>query len=262
MPIIQEQSVQLPLPTEEYTDPTLIFEDVGLNNSNDEESEGDDLDDSLVAEFHQMLESCDSERDEYATLLSLFYGANLTQTAFSMVVQFLNLCGSNIPKKFDHLVDRFLDIKDKNCIHPSKDFTKVYHCKVCEKTLSLLAFPKQRQCSKCKTRLSMHYCFNIESQMKSLINRNVIKFNQASELSSDSTTISDVVDCKLYRDFLETSQGESVLNGNGFTLSLNTDGANPSNKSSISLWPVFLTVNEIPIEERYCIENVIVASNN
>ena len=108
----------------------------------------------------------------------------------------------------------------------------------------------------------MHYCFNIENQIRKLIDKNIIVFNQISCISPISTTISDVVDSELYRNFLSTDQGKSVLNGNGFTLSLNTDGANPSNKSKISLWPVFLSVNEIPIEERYCIENVIVAGKH
>ena len=203
-----------------------------------------------------------SELLSQVALLSLFYGANLTQTSFNIVVKFLNLRGSNIPQKFDHIVNKFFNKKYNDCVHPFKEFTKIFYCKECDKTIDMLDFSKQRHCLRCKTRLTMHYCFNIESQIRNIINRKIINFEQASGLNSDSAIISYVVDCTWYREFLKTSQGQSVLNGKGFTLSLNTDGANPSNKSTISLWPVFITVNEIPIEERYCIENVVVAGKN
>ena len=42
---------------------------------------------------------------------------------------------------------------------------------------------------------------------------------------------------------------------------MNTDGIALAEKSNLSLWPIFLAINEIPIEERFCIDNVIVAGN-
>ena len=48
---------------------------------------------------------------------------------------------------------------------------------------------------------------------------------------------------------------------NKFTLAINTDGIKFADKSSLSLWPVFLTINDLKIEERYSFENIIVAGN-
>ena len=90
------------------------------------------------------------------------------------------------------------------------------------------------------------------------LNKNIINFDRQAA-TAECSTISDIVDGSIYREFLQSAQGKCVLRGNGFTLSLNTDGADPSDKSTISLWPVFLVINEIPLEKRYCIENIIIA---
>lgn len=42
---------------------------------------------------------------------------------------------------------------------------------------------------------------------------------------------------------------------------INTDGIALCNKSNLTLWPVFLCINEIEIEKRFAIENVIVAGS-
>ena len=86
-------------------------------------------------------------------------------------------------------------------------------------------------------------------------------FDQAAsiDLSTEPEFVSDVIHGEIYRNFLKTSEGNSLIAGNGFSLSINTDGCNPSDKSSISLWPIFLCINEIRVGERYCPENIIIA---
>lgn len=236
------------------TDGALDYTD---NNTDDEDET--DINDTIDPEFQGLLESA-TEKERYAALLALFYGANMSQTAFKIVVQYLNMGGSDIPQKFDHVVNRFLADNLEGKLHPTKNYVKTYQCKRCSYKTSVLSHPKQRTCLKCKDRLAMHYHFDIESQIKRIVNKNIINFNHAS--NSESSTISDIVDGSIYQEFLHSAQGKCVLDGNGFTFSLNTDGANPSDKSSISLWPVFLVINEIPLEERYCIENIIIAGKN
>ncbi len=93
----------------------------------------------------------------------------------------------------------------------------------------------------------------------------VINFKEASSKNLDENLISikDVTDGCLYRSFLQTNEGKIVLKGHAITLSINTDGCNPSdNPSAPSLWPVFISINEIPLNQRYCIENTIIAGKN
>ncbi len=101
----------------------------------------------------------------------------------------------------------------------------------------------------------------MEDQIDYILNKNVVDFNQATliNLENEPEIISDVTDGSFYRNFLKTNEGAHVRSGNGMTFSINTDGADPSDKSTIALWPVFISINEIPIGERYCIENTIIA---
>ncbi|CAF1009998.1 unnamed protein product [Brachionus calyciflorus] len=44
-----------------------------------------------------------------------------------------------------------------------------------------------------------------------------------------------------------------------FTLTLNTDGVQLCNKSKMSIRPIILVLNELPIGERFCFDNIIIA---
>ena len=67
--------------------------------------------------------------------------------------------------------------------------------------------------------------------------------------------------------FASTSVGSQVMEvlkrgkdiGIGhITLTMNTDGVPLYNSSSVSLWPVFLEINELPPSERSLIQNMII----
>ena len=101
----------------------------------------------------------------------------------------------------------------------------------------------------------------MENQLNRIISKNIIDFKHAAtiDLSEESEFIRDIYDSELYRTFLKTAEGKSILDGKGFTMSISTDGCNPSDKSKISIWPVYLTINEIPFGQRYCLDNIIIA---
>jgi len=105
----------------------------------------------------------------------------------------------------------------------------------------------------------MNYVFDLKSQIQSLFDRNVIDFSLARKSAQSNQFISDIHDEECYQDFLKTKEGEGVLNGNGIKFIVNTDGIEISDKSNITIWPVYLAVSEIPLEKRYCLENIIVA---
>ena len=215
----------------------------------DSESSGD--------EISEMVLKCDTKLEQYAALIALFFGGNLTQTAFNVVIELLNssykMC---LPKCFDQVADSFL-----KRLNVSINFEKTFYCGTCERSFNNLEYSRQRICQTCENRLAMNYFFDINDQLNKILAKDIIDFKQASriDLSVEPEMISDVVDGTIYRDFLRTAEGSCVRSGHGITFSVNTDGCNPSEKSSISLWPIFLTINEIPIGERYCIENTIIA---
>lgn len=70
--------------------------------------------------------------------------------------------------------------------------------------------------------------------------------------------ISDVYDAEGYqchREFLSHPANISML--------LNTDGVAVFNSSSVSMWPIWLQINELPVSQRYlyhaisaCIHNI------
>ncbi len=208
-------------------------------------------------EISDLLTTCDSKLEQCAALLAMFFGGNLTQTAFNIVVQFLNSSKAmSLPKTFDQVADFFLKI-----LNVATKYQKIYYCSNCRSSFETLEYSKQRICTTCKGRIAMNYYFDIDDQLNKILAKDLIDFEQASRinLTEEPDIISDVSDGAIYRDFLRTSEGTRVRSGDGITFCMNTDGCNPSEKSAISLWPVFLSINEIPIGERYCIDNTIIA---
>ena len=51
----------------------------------------------------------------------------------------------------------------------------------------------------------------------------------------------------------------SKTEGNILTFLMNSDGISVCNKSNLTLWPVFLIINEIPKHVRFCFDNIIIA---
>ena len=95
--------------------------------------------------------------------------------------------------------------------------------------------------------------------MKSQISR-IIKHNSEifdHKLIYNPDSISDIKDGEIYRDFIETE-----CLGTNLTFTIFTDGISVSNKSSITVWPIILAINELPKEKRFCIDQLIIAGNH
>jgi len=61
-------------------------------------------------------------------------------------------------------------------------------------------------------------------------------------------TITDIIDGKFYNQLCEP--GQFLSNKSNISLIFNTDGAPLYSSSSVSLWPVFLEINELPSPDR------------
>jgi hypothetical protein len=96
---------------------------------------------------------------------------------------------------------------------------------------------------------------SIKTQLEILSKRDKLKKEHR---SYDSDLITDIKDGKIYQDFkntFRTDQFEKV-----FSFLINTDGISICDKSKISIWPVYLVINELPKEERFHINNIIIAA--
>ena len=102
----------------------------------------------------------------------------------------------------------------------------------------------------------MYYHFNIINQLERIFKK---KHIFETNFDKDSHDLIDLYDGEIYRNFLNTSDGKLLRNGKAFTFTLNTDGIKYADDANLSIWPVYLTLNEIKPEYRYCIENVIIA---
>ena len=44
-----------------------------------------------------------------------------------------------------------------------------------------------------------------------------------------------------------------------FTFTIFSDGISVCKKSNITIWPILLVINKLPIERRFCVDHVIIA---
>ena len=102
----------------------------------------------------------------------------------------------------------------------------------------------------------MYYSYDINCQLERIMKRKEI-FNDF--ITPGDQYIQDVYDGDIYKKFLNSEEGKLVKINKAFTFSINTDGISRCEKSDLDIWPVYLVINEIKCEYRYCIENVIIA---
>jgi hypothetical protein len=229
----------------------------------DDESEEDE-DQLTVALVNQIKSSEYNSDDLMAALLTLFYDARISQSSFNRILSLLQLllpAEKKCPTSFNQLSNRIMRINDDDV-----QFEKQWHCSSCLSTFQKLSSSFQRHCNTisplnelCGTRLDMYYYFNIASQVRRITKSVKLLDFRVYKRSANSNELNDFKDGNLYRRLIESSLGPKFESKQAFTFTINTDGISTFQHSKLTMWPVFLTINEIPIEKRFCIENVIVA---
>ncbi|KAE8741261.1 hypothetical protein FOCC_FOCC013216 [Frankliniella occidentalis] len=81
-----------------------------------------------------------------------------------------------------------------------------------------------------------HYCSHKKTRVKKNVNN-----------------IEDIFDGEVYK-----GAEARMMNENGITFTLNTDGVQIFKSNSYSLWPIYLVINELPPEKRFLSENLII----
>lgn len=113
-------------------------------------------------------------------------------------------------------------------------------------------------CTSCFTPISsnsspiLFFNFDISSQIERVIcsSPNLI----LSKRNNNSSEIRDITDGEFYRRLCLSEHKNEFI-----TLTLNVDGVAPHGGSDLSIWPIFLVINEIEKSKRFALENMIVA---
>ena len=144
----------------------------------------------------------------------------------------------------------------KNLKNP---LVKHFYCGYClgyvqDKTVKVCPY------SKCKKPLSQKMDYFLEmpvkSQIKNLLSQNDFYSNLQGRFSSQKSNVySDIYDGKLYKSYFDFSGPLSCPDNISFTF--NTDGAAVFKSSNVSVWPLFMVINELPYNIRMKKENMI-----
>jgi hypothetical protein len=103
----------------------------------------------------------------------------------------------------------------------------------------------------------MFYNLNIEEQLRNIMQK--FCYSELGRSSQNENELTDFVDGKLYKKLLESEDGAAFKNKEAFSFLTNTDGISFCSKSNLQIWPLFLVVNELPVEKRFAVENVVLA---
>ena len=105
----------------------------------------------------------------------------------------------------------------------------------------------------------MYYHYDIQAQLKRIFKK--IDENDLVNASKrlDNNRIFDFYDGSIYQNLLNSENGISFKKKESLTLLINTDGISRSIKSSQTIGPIFLVINELTSQNRFCIDNVVVA---
>ena len=117
-------------------------------------------------------------------------------------------------------------------------------------------------CAKCQTNQNISYFIEIPiiSQLSSLFKRpgfyESISTHRFNRRKTNRSNLEDIYDGAVYQQLMT----EGFLNCKfNFSFTWNTDGVPLFRSSKFSIWPFFLAINELPYNERYKKENVILA---
>lgn len=138
----------------------------------------------------------------------------------------------------------------------------IYHCNYCYTVVE----KQSKQCPSCKNTLTqsgaMAYFLQIKlvSQLASLWKNpdfcNAVRKHRFQHYRNNvNSKLRDIYDGNLYKKFFENNG--ILSNENNLSFSLNTDGAPLFKSSSVSIWPVYMLVNELPISQRKRRQNAL-----
>ena len=92
---------------------------------------------------------------------------------------------------------------------------------------------------------------NVKSQLKELFENPLVQPHlkyRSNRKKTNSDNIEDIYDGDLYK--ILSSPGNILSDERNFSFTFNTDGCSASDSSPVSVWPVYLRINELPYKMR------------
>lgn len=182
-------------------------------------------------------------------VISFFVRHNLTKKALVDLLKLLNLIlGSQILPESHFKFTKYC--------HKILNYTKQYFCSECQLYLGKsneITEIKDMICPNCSNSKIKYFITNaMSSYLRDIIMNNIdsiLKYSQ--DLKEDF--LSDITK----GSFIENLKKKYE---NFFTISFNTDGIAAFNSNiQKSLWPIIVTINELPPKLRYSKKNIIIA---
>lgn len=93
----------------------------------------------------------------------------------------------------------------------------------------------------------------LQVQLKEIIKQNS-EILLESGLKNSTSSLLDITDGEIYRTLLNNKGNTNPK----ITLVMNTDGVQVFKSNTKSLWPVQIIINELPVEKRFLIKNILV----
>ncbi|CAF1033550.1 unnamed protein product [Brachionus calyciflorus] len=203
---------------------------------------------SICSQISDLDASKVEAKDAIATgLMCLFFSGKLTQNSFNLISEW-----SRILTK-DESIPSNINMCVKTIINKNKPlFKKFWYCNKCLIYTDTIDNKLSNECPVCKSKLQMDYKLNSEDQLKRIFSNNRKDLINFKPKFSD-IFIQDFCDGKIYNEIYRTESKSKF-----YTLLLNTDGIELAQKSKLSIWPIILVINELPIGKRFCFNNIVI----
>ncbi|XP_039439443.1 uncharacterized protein LOC120420472 isoform X2 [Culex pipiens pallens] len=248
-------------PGNEFLDTGDDFNDQG--NATDYDHEGDETDsnaefgpddffehseeDSMFEEGEKLNPNLNITKNEVILMLmNIFMRHNLTNRAMEDLLRMLNIIfgRKSLPESFSSFL----------ALCSSQDYHRHYvgdNCKLYQ------GENVAESCSNCcNTKKSFFISFDWESNLKRILAKHWELIVNHRQSSNEENDIKDIVDGKIIKNVTQQTRS----NATDISLSFNTDGVAVFNSNTRkSLWPIIVTINELPPDLRFSRRNTIVA---
>ncbi|XP_044594847.1 uncharacterized protein LOC123272211 [Cotesia glomerata] len=187
-------------------------------------------------------------------IATLLITHNITQSCLIDIISIINLhCLSDgLHKNSLFKFKKFFALGNYN----NTNHKKHYYCSNCLKGLT----SSNEACPECLNSKTAHFItLSISEQLQELYNRPGFYRqlrNQFRQPHLNGTFINDVYDGSLYKNI---ERNGYLSNGNNISFMWCTDGVSVFKSSQISIWPLYLTINELPFKERAKRHNLLLA---
>lgn len=207
-------------------------------------------------EHHEHIESSITYEDHILAVNAYASRHNLSDSAYTDLLTLLQL---HIPEN-SLLETNIQKIKEK-CGFTVNHLNFHTFCTVCENVFQNKADQCQTPgCNGKKSASRSNNYFvtgNTRKQLEDILTRSGMwqSIQERANTTPSADVLTDIVDGSEYRKLKQ--EGQFLSDNNNISLSFFTDGIPLFKSSGVSLWPVYLLINEIPRKQRFLKKNMV-----